>query len=80
MKKIAAALKTSFQDFKDDKDVKDMLTLEQRSENNGIAKGIDIGRAEGIDFAVEKALELIKKGIDPEAALLEMKRGFKETV
>jgi hypothetical protein len=73
VKIIAAALKESFQNFKDDKDVIEVMTLAERYENNGVvrgraegrAEGVAIGEAKGVINTVDKAMELLEKGIDP---------------
>ena len=76
VRKVAAALTSSFKEFKDDKDVIDVLTLAERYEGNGLVKGIKIGkaegraegRAEGALTAADRFLELLKQGISPNQA------------
>ena len=77
VKKIAEAFKSSFESFKNDKDVVKVMTLAERYKGEGLAEGLAEGRAEGLtegeakgmNKAADQMLALIKSGIDPEEAL-----------
>ncbi|MCL2049600.1 MAG: hypothetical protein FWG87_12855 [Defluviitaleaceae bacterium] len=61
VKTVAAAIKASFQDFKDDKDVVEVLTFRERWENDAEVKG----EIRGVANTADKVLELLENGTDP---------------
>jgi hypothetical protein len=79
--KIAEAFKSSFDSFKNDKEVANLLTLAERYTHDGrvegIEQGIEQGVAQGISQGISQGMtigeanvanearELLKKGIDP---------------
>jgi len=69
VKKIFAAFRGGFDEFRNDKEVPHMLSLRERGWEEGIAEGIEQGITQGITQGANKLLELIKSGIDPDTAL-----------
>jgi len=77
VKKIADIFNTSFSVFKDDKEVKQGMTFEEKWHSEGKAEGIIEGEArgeargitEGIGIGVAKVIELIKSGLSPDEAV-----------
>jgi len=73
VKKIADIFNTSFSVFKDDKEVKQGMTFEEKWYSEGKAEGIIEGEArgitEGIGIGVAKVIELIKSGLSPDEAV-----------
>ena len=59
VRRIASGFKTNFSVFKEDKEAKNVMTVQERFLNEGIVKGIDKGIDKGI---VDSAEKLIKKG------------------
>ncbi|MCL2048708.1 MAG: DUF305 domain-containing protein [Defluviitaleaceae bacterium] len=84
---IAAAIKTSFQDFKEDKEVVEMFTFRERWERDAAARarvegrieGEARGEAKGMLNTADRVLDLLKNGVAPteiEALLLSMKNEY----
>ena len=69
VKKIAEAMKTSFEAFKADKEVIRVLTLAERYSQEGEAKGKEIGKEIGINLAADRIAELIDNGFSLDEAL-----------
>jgi len=87
VKKIAAAIKASFQEFKEDKEVVEMFTFRERWERDAAARarvegrgeGRTEGRTEGVLNTADRVLDLLKNGVAPteiEAFLLSMKNEY----
>ena len=64
VKRIAQTFNTSFELFKDDKEVKNAMTIAEKHRNEGWVDGVEVGA----EKATAKMLELIKSGLSPEEA------------
>ena len=70
VKRIADVFKKSFEAFKDDKEVKNTMSIAEKYRNEGwidgmdagIAKGREEGREEGVSIGALEIVELIKGG------------------
>ena len=77
VKRIANTFSTSFEAFKDDKEVKNAMTIAEKHRNEGwidgkeegLAEGAEIGADKGISAGAAKIVELIKSGLSPDEAL-----------
>ena len=81
VKRIANTFNASFIAFKDDKEVKNAMSIAERHRNEGWVDGMEVGLAEGESIGMEKGadkgvsagaskmLELIKSGLSPDEAL-----------
>jgi len=76
VKRIAKTFNTSFELFKDDKEVKNAMTIAEKHRNEGwvdgkevgVAEGIQTGASKGVNAGTSKMLELIKSGLSPDEA------------
>lgn len=72
VKRIASTFNASFAAFKDDKEVKNAMTIAEKHRNEGWVDGKEEGLAEGLaeGFAegTSKMLDLIKSGLSPDEA------------
>ena len=72
IQRISVAFRQSFGMFKEEKEVPEMLSLAERYHNEGVLvgeeKGEARGMAKGLAEGVNKMLEMIKSGLDPEEA------------
>ncbi|MCL2399571.1 MAG: hypothetical protein FWC91_07520 [Defluviitaleaceae bacterium] len=64
VKRVAQTFNTSFEAFKDDKEVKNTMTIAEKYRNEGWVDGVEVGA----EKATTKMLELIKSGLSPEEA------------
>ena len=77
MKRISRTFSAAFEAFKDDKEVKNVMTIEEkwRSESwldgkeEGLAEGLEAGADKGVSAGASKIVELIKSGLSPDEAL-----------
>ena len=77
VKRIAKTFNTSFELFKDDKEVKNAMTIAEKHRNEGWVDGMEVGMERGMERGAEKGLnagankmfELIKSGLSPDEAL-----------
>ena len=85
VKRIAKTFNASFELFKDDKEVKNTMTIvekwrnegwvdgmeigEKKGEKKGMKKGMEIGEKKGVYAGTAKMVELIKSGLSPEEAM-----------
>ena len=68
VKRIAQTFNTSFELFKDDKEVKNAMTIAEKHRNEGWVDGKEEGLDEGVSAGTSKMLELIKSGLSPDEA------------
>jgi len=76
IKRIVNTFNTSFEAFKDDKEVKNTMTIAEKWKNEGwvdgkeegLAEGIGVGAEKGVNAGTSKMLELIKSGLSPDEA------------
>jgi len=81
VKRIANTFSTSFEAFKDDKEVKNTMTIAEKYRNEGWVDGMEVGMEKGVEVGMEKGaekglnagankmFELIKSGLSPDEAL-----------
>ena len=73
VKRIAKTFNTSFQAFKDDKEVKNAMTIAEKHRNEGWVdgkeEGITEGASKGVNVGANRIVELIKSGLSPDEAL-----------
>jgi len=69
VKRIAKTFSTSFELFKDDKEVKNAMTIAEKHRNEGWVDGAETGAEKGLNAGASKMLELIKSGLSPDEAL-----------
>ena len=81
IKRIASTFNRSFEAFKDDKEVKNTMSIADKYRNEGWVDGKEEGiaegrvegraegRAEGVNAGASKIVELIKSGLSPDEAL-----------
>ena len=73
VKRIADTFSTSFEAFKDDKEVKNAMTIAEKHRNegwvNGMEQGLEQGAKKGADAGAAKIVELIKSGFSPDEAM-----------
>ena len=69
VKRIAKTFNTSFQAFKDDKEVKNAMTIAEKHRNEGWVDGVEVGAEKGLNAGANKMFELIKSGLSPDEAL-----------
>jgi len=59
---------SSFESFKDDKEVKNTMSIAEKYRNEGWVDGVEVGFEKGKEATASKMLELIKSGLSPEEA------------
>ena len=69
VKRIIKTFSTSFEELKDDKEVKNVITIEEKWKQEAWLDG----REEGISAGASKMFELIKSGLSPDEALRKVK-------
>jgi len=73
VKRIAKTFNTSFELFKDDKEVKNTMTIAEKWRNEAWVDGVEVGMERGADKGVNaganRIVELIKSGLSPDEAL-----------
>ena len=69
VKRIAQTFNTSFELFKDDKEVKNAMTIAEKHRNEGWVDGVEVGAEKGANAGANKVIELIKSGLSPDEAL-----------
>ena len=69
VQKVVESFNNGFQIFKEDKDVKKMLSLHERGFLDGVAQGVAQGEAKGKAEILQKALELQQSGTSAEDIL-----------
>ena len=68
VKRNAQTFNTSFELFKNDKEVKNTMTITEKYRNEGWVDGKEEGLDEGVSAGTSKMLELIKSGLSPDEA------------
>jgi hypothetical protein len=73
VKQIAETFHTSFELFKDDKEVKNTMTIAEKYRNegwvDGLEEGMEKGASKGLSAGASRIVELIKNGLSPDEAL-----------
>ena len=77
VKRIAGTFNASFEAFKNDKEVKNAMTIAEKHRNEGWVDGVEVGMERGMERGAEKGLnagankmfEFIKSGLSPDEAL-----------
>ena len=80
VKRIAQTFNTSFELFKDDKEVKNAMTIAEKHRNEGWVDGKEEGLDEGVSAGASKIVELIKSGLSPDEALRKVNEERKSLV
>jgi len=74
VKRIAGTFSKSFETFKDDKEVKNNMTMAEKWRNEGWVDGME----QGLITGAAELLELIKNGLSPEEAFRKISEGRQE--
>ena len=80
VKRIAKTFNTSFELFKDDKEVKNTMTIAEKYRNEGWVDGVEAGADKGVNAGASKMLELIKSGLSPDEAFRKVNEESKALV
>ena len=72
VKQIADTFKKSYEEFRNDKEVKRSMSVAEKLRMEGRLEGIEEGIQQGIKQAMAKLTELVNAGLSVEDALKEM--------